>query len=118
MSFPKLAQKIDQETVLFLGENLKNLSDLITVWEAMYTESPTAARVLERFRGDAIEKVLLKAISVESNLDESASEKELEGILEKLRIKAQEIKFEAIKETPFSELSEAQKETMRGYKRK
>ena len=28
------------------------------------------------------------------------------------------LKIEAIKETPFSELSEAQKETMRGYKRK
>ena len=118
MNFPKLAQKIDQETVLFLGENLENLSDLITVWEAMHNESPTAARVLERFRGDTIEKVLLKAISVESNLDESASEKELEGIFEKLRLKAQEMKFEAIKATPFSELSEAQKETMRGYKRK
>ena len=84
----------------------------------MHNENLTTARVLERFRGDTIEKVLLKAISVESNLDESASEKELEGILEKLRLKAQEIKFEAIKATPFSELSEAQKETMRGYKRK
>jgi DNA primase len=118
MNFPKLAQQIDEKTIRFLSENLEHLSDFVSIWEVTQNNNLTAARILERFRGDNIEKVLLKAVSAESNLDEPSSAKELEGILEKLRLKAQGRQIEAIKATPFSELSETQKNLMRDYKRK
>jgi hypothetical protein len=117
MNFPNLAKRIDEKTIRFLGENIENLEDFVTLWEAAQNNDLTAARILERFRGDNIEKVLLKAIATESALDEVSSAKELEGIVEKLQIRAQGKKIKAIRLIPFSELSEAQKELMRAYKR-
>jgi DNA primase len=117
MNFPNLAKRIDEKTIRFLGENIENLEDFVTLWEAAQNNDLTAARILERFRGDNIEKVLLKAIATESALDEVSSAKELEGIVEKLQIRAQGKKIKAIRLIPSSELSEAQKELMRAYKR-
>ncbi len=117
LAFPKLAKEITEEDITFIRDNLPDCNTLFLVWEKCKGEKITTAGLIERFRGDSIEQILLEITSIDNNLEEKSSVVEIKDAFIKLKSKAVEQQIFSIKNLPLRDLTDDQKQFLRSYKK-
>jgi len=117
LAFPSLASEITEDEILFVRNNLPDCTNLVRVWEQCTNGRISTAGLIERFRGDAVEQILLEIISISNNLEEASSTVEIKDVFKKLKSKAVEHEIFSIKNLPLQDLTEDQKRLLRSYKK-
>ncbi len=114
---PGLHAALDEASAAFLREELDGCETLLEVWAAARAGAGSTATLLERFRGSAAEPALAALAAVEFDIPDEALEQEMRDAVARLHTRAEDRRFGRLKAIPFAELTAAQKDIMRNYRR-
>lgn len=113
---PSLGALVDQTAAAFLRQELPEISDLLDVC-ASAADARSAATLLERFRGSAVEEKLNELASIEFDIDDGALETEMRDAISRLTRSAESRRFQRLTQKPMAQLTEAEKDLLKRYKR-
>ncbi|MGB0637331.1 MAG: DNA primase [Gammaproteobacteria bacterium] len=117
LASPSLANQISEAKMGFIRDNLSDCDILFDVWKKCTSENLTTGSLIERFRGTAAEQILLEIATISNYLEEAQSAIELEEVFKKLQSKGVEQQILSIKNLSLGDLTEEQKQLLRGYKK-
>jgi DNA primase len=117
LASPTLANQISEAEMGFIRDNLSDCDILFDVWKKCTSENLTTGSLIERFRGTAAEQILLEIATISNYLEEAQSAIELKEVFKKLQSKGVEQQILSIKNLSLGDLTEEQKQLLRGYKK-
>ncbi len=117
LAWPSLASHVSEAEIVFIRDNLPDCDILFEVWKKCASENLTTGSLIERFRGVPTEQTLLQIAAVNNHLAEEQASIELKDVFKKLESKGVEQQILSIKNLPLNDLTQEQKQLLRGYKK-
>ncbi|MGR8919311.1 MAG: DNA primase [Gammaproteobacteria bacterium] len=116
LQYPTLAGHLDEASAAVLAE-LEGCAILLGVWRVAAAGVASPAALVERFRGEPAEALLLELSGLDLNLTSEGATREFADAVARLRTRAEDARIKRIREIPFSEWTDEQKALMRDYRR-
>lgn len=117
LQHPDLHDCLDLQTVNFLRAELDGCETLLALWESATGGTTNTAALLERYRGDVLEPVLLELAAIDLNIGEETRATVMRDAVARLRERAEDQRYRRINALPLSEWTDEQKAIVRNYRK-